>query len=68
VVIFCDLYTQTLVLLLIVVAMLKPKVMKQRCHFPICLSFTFYTTRNLPRALAWYVVGLFPYVVIIYHV
>ena len=29
------------------------KVMKQRCHFHICLRFAFKITRNFSRAMAW---------------
>jgi len=46
-----------------VVGMLK--VMKQRCHLhlpklPICLSFTFQTTRKFSRASAWMCCWSFP--------
>ena len=57
---FSDLYTQTQALLLMVVAMLKLKVMKQRCHFSICLSFTLETTRNFSKAMAWMCGWSFP--------
>jgi len=47
----CTAYKQTQVLLLKVVAMLK--VMKQRCHLPICLNFTFQTKTNFSKTMAW---------------
>jgi len=37
--------------LCMVFAMLK--ILKQKCHFPICLSFAFQSTRNLSRPMAW---------------
>jgi len=66
----CTAYKQTQALLLKVVAMLK--VMKQRCHLPICLNFTFQTTRNFSRAMAWkcgwsFPCGNLPYYVKVLH-
>jgi len=47
----CTAYKQTEAMLLKVVAMLK--VMKQKCHLPMCLNFTFQTTTNFSRAVTW---------------